>query len=67
MRHMLGSLRPLLSPDIWCAFPQGLDFFFANRQHAVKLVDFLQASALPRALLLHPAHQRPHQHKASSL
>jgi hypothetical protein len=21
---------------------QGLDFFFANRQHAVKLVDFLQ-------------------------
>jgi hypothetical protein len=24
------------------ALPQGLDFFFANRQHAVKLVDFLQ-------------------------
>lgn len=22
---------------------QGLDFYFANRQHAVKLVDFLQA------------------------
>lgn len=24
------------------ALLQGLDFFFANRQHAVKLVDFLQ-------------------------
>lgn len=25
-----------------CCILQGLDFFFANRQHAVKLVDFLQ-------------------------
>jgi hypothetical protein len=40
--HVLKGVIPLSQ---WLhALPQGLDFFFANRQHAVKLVDFLQVS-----------------------
>lgn len=39
---------------------QGLDFFFGNRQHAVKLVDFLQARCCFELCLLssHAAWQR---------